>query len=263
MNREVMRLSIAALILILSVRKVSADEKELEANVQNAFKRFAAAVKDNKYDEAARWISPPADKVWTNFGLMRSAAAKYDEALEDKFGKGKGSYLSGQWWGDKQFLAEQFYETQGEIREVKTVGKDRAHVRVWTKRPDWAKRSESALYERKFTAVRIGDQWKFQLHTFGGTPVLKKVKRTAPDGKEVEVYAEHNPKGANVKDWEELEPISYDGREEVLKREALNWAKFTEILGTQTEQVKKGAYKTRDEALGAITKAMRTIETLK
>jgi len=221
--------------------------------VQEAFKHFAAAVKEDKYEEAARWIAPPADKVWTAFVAVRSAAAKYEATLAEKFGKSEEPPLLGV-FAKKGGLGEHFYEVHGEIRTVQVSGKDRAHVRVWTKRPDWRKRSESALYERTFTAVKSGGRWTFQLHEFGGTPVLKKVKRTSPDGKEVEVYAEHNPKG-DEKNWEELKPISYDGREEDLNQEAATLAKVAEILRTQSEQVAKGAYKMRKEALEALKKA--------
>jgi hypothetical protein len=255
MNRSVIGLFAAALILSLDGALGTAEEKGLPVEVQDAFKRFAAAVKDDNYDEAARWIAPPADKVWTNFAPVRTAAAKYEAALEEKFGKSEERPLLGV-LSKKGGLAEHFYEVQGEIQEVKPAGKDQALVRVWTKRPDWRKLSETALYERTFTAAKIGDQWKFQLHTFGGTPVLKKVKRTASDGKEVEVYAEHYPKGGpDEKNWVQLPPISYDGREEFLKQEAAELVKFAEALRTQTEQVMTGTYKTREEALKALAKA--------
>jgi hypothetical protein len=117
----------------------------------------------------------------------------------------------------------------------------------------------AALYERTFTASKVGDQWKFQLHTFGGTPVLKKVKRQTAGGKEVEVYAEHYPKTAQESTWEELKPISYDGREEILKQEAAGWTRLAEALKAETDQVQKGVYKTREEAVEAMGQAMRKV----
>jgi hypothetical protein len=51
--------------------------------------------------------------------------------------------------------------------------------------------------------------------------------------------------------------LSYAGREEELKREAAAMTKFAELLQAQTEQVQKGAYKTRKEALGALEHAMK------
>jgi hypothetical protein len=226
------------------------DKKPATAGVEEAFKRFAAAVKDDNYEEAAKYIAPPADKIWANVVALRPAAAKYHVALDGQFGKSDASVfpfpMSREKKGD---LAEHFYEAQGEVREVKEAGKDQAQLVVWTKRPDWQNKSEVALYERKFTASKVGDRWKFHLHAFGGTPVLKKVKRTAPDGKEVEVYAEHDPNGSvNEKDWKELPPIRYEVPADYVPPEAGFLAKCTEIFQAQTEQVKKGAYKTRDEA---------------
>jgi hypothetical protein len=245
-----------ALIVSFGTHSKAADEKSpATAKVAETFKQFAAAVKEDKYEDAAKWIAEPADKVWVSFAAVRASAAKYDAALEEKFGKSNEPGLQDD-IAKKGFLADHFYETQGEIQEVKDVGKDRVHVRVWTKRPDWQKQTETALYERTFTAVKSGDQWKFQLHTFGGTPVLKKVKRKTLDGKEVEVYAGHEPKVVtDQKTWVELKPISYDGREEDLKQEAEMWAKAAVALKSQTELIQKGTYKTRKEALEGLQKA--------
>jgi hypothetical protein len=56
-------------ILVLEGGARAADEKAPAAEVQDAFKRFATAVKDDKYEEASRWIAPPADKVWGREGV--------------------------------------------------------------------------------------------------------------------------------------------------------------------------------------------------
>jgi hypothetical protein len=230
-------------------------KEQSPADVREAFGRFAAAVKGDEYNEAARWIAPPADKVWTNFAAAWSAASKYEAALEGRFGKSEDGPV---FWGPPKQgeLAEQFWEARGEIREVKEIGNGRALLRVWTKRPDRRKPSETALYERTFTAVKVEDQWKFQLHSPAqGSPVLKAVKRTGADGKEVEVYAEHDPKGqADETKWEELKPISYEGDEEDLKQYAAELAELPEVLRVQTELVQKGTYKTREEAREALRK---------
>jgi hypothetical protein len=240
----------AALLPLGGATPAEDEKKPAPTGVEEAFKRFAAAVKDDNYQEAAKYIAHPADKIWTNVAALRPAAAKYHAALDGQFGKSDASVfpfpMSREKKGD---LAEHFYEVQGEVREAKEAGKDQAHVVVWTKRPDWRDKSEVALYERKFTATKAGDGWKFHLHGFGGTPVLKKVKRTTPEGKEVEVYAEHDPNGsANEKDWKELPPICYEAPADYVPPESRFLAKCAEIFQAQTEQVKKGAYKTRDEA---------------
>ena len=90
--------------------------------------------------------------------------------------------------------------------------------------------------------------------------MVKKVKRTTPEGKEIEVYAEHDPKGSpEQKNWEELKPTNYDGQEEGLKQYAAGLAKLTKVVQTQTELVQKGTYKTRKEALAPLEKALRKL----
>jgi hypothetical protein len=49
---------------------------------------FAVAMKDDKYDEVVKYIAPPGDKVWINLSAVQTAAAKYEAALNQKFGKG-------------------------------------------------------------------------------------------------------------------------------------------------------------------------------
>jgi hypothetical protein len=157
-------------------------------------------------------------------------------------------------------LAEHLYETVGAIQELKSIQKHKVHVRVWAKRPELGRKSETALYERTFTAVKDGEQWKFQLHTFGGTPVVKKVKRKIADGKEVAVYAEHYPKTASDEStWVELEPISYDGHDEILKQVAAFWARLAGTVQTQIKQVQKKDYKSRKEAIEMIDQEMRKV----
>src|SRR5262249_53028955 len=102
--------------------------------------------------------------------------------------------------------------------------------------------------------VKVGDRWTFQTYSpvEGGSPAVKKVKRTAADGKEVDVYAPHIPKGANEKDWEEIKtPIALRGSEEM---EATALTRFTAAIDAQAEQVLKGMYKTRAEALAVVRK---------
>ena len=132
--------------------------------------------------------------------------------------------------------------SRGRFRECRPPAKT-PHVVVWTRQPDLRKPSEVVTYERKFTAVKIDKQWKFQLHTIS-SPVIKKVERQGPDGKQIDVYAAHDTKGSSKeKDWEEIKkPNSYDGKESDLKVQAATWAKAAGIIRVQTEKVMKGSY---------------------
>ncbi len=232
----------------------ASDKDELRGEIEKDFQKFAAAVKADKFDEFTRWIAPPADRVWIEFVAFRAAVARYDDALDQKLGKDKERQLD-QFMGQKGDLAAHFYEVKGEIQGVSPAGKDRAHVVVWTRQPDLRKPSEVVTYERKFTAVKIDKQWKFQLHTIS-SPVIKKVKRQGPDGKQIDVYAAHDTKGSSKeKDWEEIKkPNSYDGKESDLKVQAATWAKAAGIIRVQTEKVMKGSYSTRKEAYKALAK---------
>ncbi len=234
-----------------------ADEKSDEQPaVQAAFKKFAAAVADDNYDQFVKCIAPPADKFFTIIGTLQTGAAKYESALDEKFGKGEvlRSPLDNL---QRVKLAEHYYEARGTIREVKPAGKDRVHVTIWTKGPVFRDSKDESIYESKITAVKIGGEWKFQPSTpMGGRAVVKKVKRTTADGKAIEVYAEHDPKGSPDKEkWEELKPTSFDGSEEHLKRSITEFAKLLTAIQAETEQVKKGVYKTRKEALDELLKA--------
>ena len=256
--QRVILIPIAAVALALAVLPDarSADEKGTSTEgVREDFKRFAAAVRADKYDEAAKWIAPPADKGWAAYIALLPAAGKYDAALIEKFGKGTMPLFS-DGITKKGYFADHFYEVRGDIVEIKAAGKNRAHVRVWTERPDWRKPKEKAIYERKFTAVKVGEVWKFHLHDIaGGTPVLKKVKRMK-DGKEIEVYAEHSLK--NVTDestWVELDPIDHTG-DATPPAAAVMLTKLLEILPGQTEKVLKGAYSTRKDAIKALEDAI-------
>jgi hypothetical protein len=247
-----------SLVLLCAAGAGAAEDKAGPAGVEEAFGKFARAVKDDKFDEVVKYIAPPGDKVWINLAAVQAAAAKYEATLTQKFGKSDGRSFLEQFHKPK--LAERYYEARGTIHEVKDLGKDRALVTVWTKGPRFGNDAER-IYERKFTAVKVDGQWKFQLQPpyGGGSPVVKKVKRTAPDGKAVEVYAEHDPTGSpgDEKNWKELKPSTYEGAEEELRLEAEFYAKFTEMLSTQMEQVHKGSYKTRKEALDTLEKAFR------
>lgn len=247
--------ALAALALVVGTEVRAADDKGAWADdVRRDFKKFAAAVRADKPGEAAKWIAPPADKHWEAYAALLPAVAKYDAALVEKFGKGMKSPFAEIVAPGR--LADHFYEVGGEIAEVKAAGKDRAHVRVWTKRPDWRKKSEDAIYERRFTAVKIGGVWKFHLHSIaGGTPVLKKVKRTR-DGKEIEVYAEHTSKGGiDERDWVELDPIDHGGRTGPSEELAL-FTTMRELVAAQTEQVLKGTYATQKVAVKALEDAL-------
>jgi hypothetical protein len=248
-----------SLVLLCAAGAGAAEEKAGPAGVEAAFGKFALAVKDDKFDEVVKYIAPPGDKVWINLAAVQAAAAKYEAALTQKFGKSdKRSFL--EQFG-KPNLAERYYEARGTIRAVKEIGKDRALVTVWTKGPRFRDDGDR-IYERKFTAVKVDGQWKFQLPPplGGGSPVVKAVNRTDPDGKAVEVYAEHNPKGSpDQKYWEELKPSSYEGAEEELKLGAELYARIAEVLPTQMERVQKGSYKTRKEALDTLEKAVREL----
>jgi hypothetical protein len=244
-----------SLALLCAAGAAAADGKAERARVEEAFGKFARAVRDDKYDEVLKYIAPPGDKVWGRLGAVQAAAAKYQSALDQKFGKGRERSVL-ELFG-KPGLARRYYEARGTVREVKEAGKDRAVVTVWTKGPRFRDDADR-MYERRFTAVKVDGQWKFQLPPPmpGGSPVVKKVSRTGPDGKVVEVYAEHDPKGSpDQKDWEELRPSSYEGAEEQLRLEAELSARFAEALAAQTEQVQKGTYKTRKGALDALEKA--------
>jgi hypothetical protein len=186
-----------------------------------------------------------------------TAAAKYEAALDKKFGKGDERSIL-EMFG-KPNLAECHYEARGAIREVKEIGKDRAIVTVWTK--GRFANDADRIHERKFTAAKVDGQWKFQLTVpYGGTPVVKMVKRTGPDGKIVEVYAEHEyTEIRDEKTWKELKPSTYDGAEEEIKLEAELFARFAERISTQMEEVQKGSYQTRKEALDPLEKAFREL----
>jgi hypothetical protein len=248
-----------SLVLLCAAGAGAAEEKAEPASVEEAFRKFALAVKDDKYEEVLKYIAPPGEKVWINLAAVQTAAAKYEAALNQKFGKGDERSILEQF--GKPNLAKRYYEARGTIREVKEIGKDRTLVTVWTKGPRFGDDAD-AIYERKFTAVKVEGQWKFQLPPpwAEGSAVVKKVKRTGPDGKIVEVYAEHNPKGsADENNWEELKPSTYEGREQELKLLAEVYARFAEVLPTQMEQVQKGSYKTRKEALDTLEKAFREL----
>jgi hypothetical protein len=260
MNRGVGRLfASSVLILVVCSGARTEDETRLQTEVQDSFKRFAAAVKDNKYEEAVKYIAPPGDKAWINVTSAQEAAAKYEAALDRKFGKSDRRSILDQF--RKPNLAEVYYQARGTIREVKEAGKDRAVVTVWTKGPRFGDDADR-IYERKFTAANVDGRWMFQLPPpFGeGSPVVKKVNRRAADGKDVEVYAEHNPKGTpDQKKWEELKPSSYEGREKELKLVAEMYAGAAEVLSTQAERVQKGSYETRKEALDTLERALREL----
>jgi hypothetical protein len=249
----------ASLALLCAAGAGVAAEKTDPAGVEEGFKKFARAATDDKYEEVVKCIAPPGDKVWSNLAAVQAAVAKYEVTLNEKFGKSDERSFLEQFHKPK--LAERYYEARGTIREVKEIGKDRVLVTVWTKGPRIGDDADR-IYERKFTAVTVDGQWKFQLPPplGGGSPVVKKVKRTTSDGKVVEVYAEHNPKGSpDQKNWEELKPSSYEGAAEELKLEAGLCARFADILQTQMEQVQKGSYKTRKEALDPLEKAFREL----
>lgn len=249
MHQNLFGIFLTLIVIHASNVTLHADDRHLPKDVVEAFGKFATAIKKDQYDEAARWIAPPADQVWANYGVARAAAAKYHSAMITRFGTvGESPFEE---LTAKDYLVSQFHEALGEIQNVKSVGKDmnRIHVCVWTKKDNQRKRTESAIYERVFTAVKSKDVWKFELHTFRGTPVVKIVKRIAVDGKEVEVYAEHSTNGsAAEKNWVELKPISYENREAELKKEAADWLKTAEILGLQAELVRKGMFKSQSEA---------------
>jgi hypothetical protein len=248
-----------SLVLLCVAGTGAAEEKAGTAGVEEAFRKFAVAVKDDKFDEVVKYIAPPGDKVWINLAAVQAAAAKYEATLTQKFGKSdKRSFL--EQFG-KPNLAERYYEARGTIREVKEIGKDRVLVTVWTKGPRFGDDADRT-YERKFTAVKVDGQWNFQLPPplGGGSPVVKALKRTDADGKAVEVYAEHDPKGSpDQKKWEELKPSSYEGAAEELKLGAVLYARMAEVLPAQMELVQKGSYKTRKEALDTLEKAFREL----
>jgi hypothetical protein len=248
-----------SLALLCAAGAGAADGTAERARVEEAFGKFARAVRDDKYDEVLKYIAPPGDKAWGKLAAVQTAAAKYQAALDQKLGKGDERSIL-EVFG-KPNLARRYYEARGTIREVKEAGKDRAVVTVWTRGPRFGDDADR-IYERRFTAVQVDGRWKFQLPPPmpEGSPVVKKVSRTGPDGKVVEVYAEHDPKGgADQKDWEELKPSSYAGAEEQLRLEAELYARFAEALAAQTGQVQKGTYKTRKGALDALEKAFREL----
>jgi hypothetical protein len=258
-RRAISAVLTTSLVLLCAAGAGAAEEKAGPAGVEEAFGKFALAVKDDKFDDVVKYIAPPGDKVWINLAAVQAGAAKYEATLTQKFGKSDERSFLEQF--GKPNLAKRYYEARGTIREVKEIGKDRALVTVWTKGPRFRDDADR-IYERKFTAVKVDGQWKFQLPPprGGGSPVVKAVKRTDPDGKAVEVYAEHNPKGSpDQKKWEELKPSSYEGAEEELKLEAELYAKMAEVLPAQMEPVQKGSYKTRKEALDTLEKALREL----
>ena len=179
-------------------------------------------------------------RVWIEFVAFRAAVARDDDALDQKLGKDKEASSTSS-WAKRENWPQDFNEVKGgNIRDV--ARRQRPwHVVVWTRQPDLRKPSEVVTYERKFTAVKIDKQWKFQLHTIS-SPVIKKVKRQGPDGKQIDVYAAHDTKGSSKeKDWEEIKkPNSYDGKESDLKVQAATWAKAAGIIRVQTEKVMKG-----------------------
>ena len=260
MNRGVRRLfaSTILILLVCSIAK-SEDEKRLRAEVQESFKEFAAAVKDNNFKEVVKCIAPPGIPVWINLASAQEAAVKYQAILTRKFGKSDQRSILEEF--RKPNLAEIYYEARGTIREVKEAGKDRAIVTVWTTGGRFRDDGDR-IYERKFTAANVDGRWKFQLRppSGGGSPVVRKVKRRAADGKTVEVYAEHTPKGSpDQEDWEEMKPSSYDGAEKELKLQAEFLARLAKILSTEAEQVQKGTYETRKEALDTLERTFREL----
>lgn len=247
---------LAAVTLFRPAITLSAEEEKAErAAVEEALKKLAAAVQDDNYSEVAKWITPPADQFWINIGKVRSALARYETALEQQFGKSNERFPLETI--NRGSLNNRYQETRGTIHEMKKAGKDRLHITVWIKEPLFGSRKDGAIYERKFTAVKSDGQWKFQLRIpIGGSPVVKKVQRIASDGKDIEVYAEHNPKGSSdMKNWEELKPTSYADTEEDLKRAAAQLHEFALVIQSQTEQLKKGDYQSREEALKNLMKA--------
>jgi hypothetical protein len=74
------------------------------------------------------------------------------------------------------------------------------------------------------------------------------------------VYAEHDPRGSpEEKKWEELKPSTYEGAEAEIKAMAELYARIAEVFPAQAEQVQKGAYRTRKEALDALEKSVREL----
>ena len=120
-----------ALVLPFASECGAAEEKKaLPAGLEEAFKKFADAVKGGKYEEVAKWITPPADKIWTNIPPLQSTIAKYEAASSEVRQERRPiPFLKG-FPGTN--LAEHYYESRGTIREVKEAGKDQVHVTVWT-----------------------------------------------------------------------------------------------------------------------------------
>jgi hypothetical protein len=56
-----------------------------------------------------------------------------------------------------------------------------------------------------------------------------------------------------------LKSFSYNGREEILKLEAAFWVELTATVQGQIEQVQKGSYKSRKEAIEAVDQEMRKV----
>lgn len=251
-------LSLALLGLMAANSCLAADEKDTVKEVREAFAKFAIAIKEDNFNQAKQSIAPPADAVWSNFITALNAARKYENAMDQRFGKGNEEKILGPISNPGGF-AECFFEGLGEIHEVKELGKGKAQVRVWTKRSEERNPSETAIYERAFTAVKLDNQWKFQLNTSfaTGAPIVKKVQRKAEDGKVVEVYAEHSMGNSISRSaLVEKPPISYEGKEEGLKREADQWGKVAVEVDKYTEQVKQGAWASRQEATKALERAV-------
>jgi hypothetical protein len=234
-----------AMVVFWTTGTGAADEK-VEPGVEEVFKKFALTMKDDKFEEAQKHLAPMVQVTWNGERAIQKAAANYQAALEQKLGKGdEDSILKA--FRDKPNPSDRAYLVRGTIREVKADGKDRVIVTIWAHGPRFGG-DDATIYERKITAVKVDGQWRLHWPSpYQGSPVVKQVKRTDSDGKIIDVSVEANA----TKNWEEY-IINFEGTEEERRQVAKVMASITEILTAQKEQVQKGAYKTRQEALDTL-----------
>src|SRR5581483_8594941 len=97
-----------SLVLLCAAGAGATQEKTEPASVEDAFGKFARAVKDNKFDDVLKHIAPPGDKVWGNVAAAQTAAAKYEAALNQKFGNADERSILERFRKPK--MAERYYE---------------------------------------------------------------------------------------------------------------------------------------------------------
>ena len=215
---------------------------------EEVVKRVQKSLKADKLAEALPYIAEPEHDIWVKQEAAKPELIKaieaYADALDEKFGKDPAY---------RQTFSSSMKEIDLgpiEVHEVKQTGKDKVQLVLWKKidnGPDGP--GKISLLEKKVDAIKTEAGWKLHLSPhflLGGGVAHRRDERKGPDGKILTVWVEDMENEATTK-TKAKQSLDLIGRIAV-------------EAPKQTQAVRAGKYKTRQEALEAFEKSVKSQE---